>query len=946
MPDAPWIVVTAGGSGSGPGTVTYTVEANGPASRTGTILAAGRSFVVRQASDCVLPEVPRFSSYPSAPVVTGSSFTVAWAPVANLASSGFYEVRVAKNADCSAPSTQYTQEASVSVLTDAGPAATYCVQVLAHAGADCPPELVSAPSDRVVVEARPLPADFTVLQPLTPAARADRGTPPPTDSTVVFRNVGDSSGSLDLAALGGFFSISPAGTVAVPAGGDLTVRVVFDAASTSVAGVKAGQLVGSWSGADGRRSVAADVTLTVLEPSTVSTKGVRLEAVGSNRVWFRQPEGNPAPQDVAVRNTGSLPVRIAPSIGPGGSWLSVSGDFASPLPPGATRTFQLSVDRQRRASDDGAPPLSTGARIENVDGNPEDAAAFEVVDEEPTPPSAGTDRPEQEEEEFSVILGSSVSSTGTASRSRSVAHTGAEFLSDGWIRNRSADDVVVDLYYTPEGADGIEDPRVRKNTVVLGAYASYRLSDFVQGLFEATGSGHVEIRSQQLPQLSIRSSVDSLTSREGTPAQYGAELPLFVSGEGVGVATGTEVPQVGVLTGLRGPLSGSRTNVIFAETLGKPTSVRATLFDTDGRRLGEKAFTVNAYSKVQVNYDDPVLFPVPWSEGSLEYVATSGEGTVAALATVIDNASEAYVVRVAAVLERPKASASARRALAAASVTGYLPTATRQSSTAALYTTDLSVTNDSDTDVTLQVTYLPEAGLGSPAGPRPLFVPRRDPEGGPRAVVVRDVVKELTGAEANSRGMLRVEGDLSALVFSSETTTPIDPASPELGRSPSSLSPAPGVTTKFVGVFSKDSQEAVGVKLSSTDPVKQEVSHPSIEEWADFRTDLVLAELAGEPATVRVKLRKTGGATLGDPLVVSLAANERKQIDRVILAVTKPPAGVVEFRGIEVAVEAVSGKGRAVALATRVSNDPASKRADTFVLGPPVTGSASRGGKK
>ena len=45
-----WITVTAGSSGSGNGTVDYSVVANNGASRTGTITIAGATFAVEQAA--------------------------------------------------------------------------------------------------------------------------------------------------------------------------------------------------------------------------------------------------------------------------------------------------------------------------------------------------------------------------------------------------------------------------------------------------------------------------------------------------------------------------------------------------------------------------------------------------------------------------------------------------------------------------------------------------------------------------------------------------------------------------------------------------------------------------------------------------------------------------------------------------------------------------------
>lgn len=88
--NVPWIVVTAGGSGSGNGTVGYQVMANPGAARTGTLTIAGRTFKVNQAggSTCTFSISPGSTSVPAA----GASGTVsvttaggcAWTAVSNV----------------------------------------------------------------------------------------------------------------------------------------------------------------------------------------------------------------------------------------------------------------------------------------------------------------------------------------------------------------------------------------------------------------------------------------------------------------------------------------------------------------------------------------------------------------------------------------------------------------------------------------------------------------------------------------------------------------------------------------------------------------------------------------------------------------------------------------------------------------------------------------------
>ncbi len=936
-----WVTTVSGASGSGNGIVTYSVAANTGAARAGTITAAGKTFTIEQEAACVVPSTPQITSYPAAPLVAGNSFAVAWAPVSDLPAGGYYQVNVSNNAQCTSPLSVVTAGLAVTVETPPDIESVRCIQVRAISGSSCAPEYVSQLSAPVTVQARPLQASFVVIRGQSPAARVNLNGAPPANSTVIFRNVGRAPGTLTLSTLGGFFS-TPVALFVVAAGADFTASIEFDAGSTSTSGVKTGELTGSWADGGGNRSVAATVTLSVLEGASQPTGGMKLVPVGSNLVYFRASAGSqPDSQSISVRNSGTLPVRLAPVIGPGGSWLSIQGDFISALAPGTERTFDLSVDRSRRVTADGEPPLSTTVRIDNIDGNPEDAAIFNVFDEEPPPPVEGTNRVEVPASEYSFIFPSSVSSTtGEGSRRSLLSLDGTGFLSDGWLRNRGSDAITLDLYFTPAGAQGITDPSVKKNTIVLNAYSAYRLSDFVSGLFGATGSGHVEIRSPQLPQVSVRSTVDTIVSRDGVPVQYGGEIPVFINGEGISVPEAGTVGELTLLAGLRGPLAGYRSNIICAETVGKAISVRARLYDTSGKRLGEKVFSVNPYSKTQINSIDPELFPVPYDEGTVEIEPVSGAGTVSAFATVLDNRSRSYAVRLGTVQSKVRPGAKAPRVVN----TAFLPTVTSEKTVDSAYSTRVSITNGAEREARLLAVFVPEPGFGEASEPREIVIPRRDADG-PPGVSYNNVLKDLLGIEANARGMLKIEGDITGLVFSSDTTTPLDPKNPDLGYSLSSLNPAPGTEATFAGIFSVSSQEVFGVKQSESDTAKPEVSLPAIEEGAQFKTNLTLAELAGEIARARIILRKTGGAALGEPLFVDLGPYERKQIDRIISTVTKIPAGDAEYKDIEIVVQAVEGKGRAIGLVTRISSDAASKRMDTYVLGPPVT-NTKRGGKR
>jgi hypothetical protein len=56
--DRPWITITSGASGTGDGSVQFTVDANVGPDRTGTITVGGRTFTVSQASGCTFSVTP------------------------------------------------------------------------------------------------------------------------------------------------------------------------------------------------------------------------------------------------------------------------------------------------------------------------------------------------------------------------------------------------------------------------------------------------------------------------------------------------------------------------------------------------------------------------------------------------------------------------------------------------------------------------------------------------------------------------------------------------------------------------------------------------------------------------------------------------------------------------------------------------------------------------
>ncbi len=866
-----------------------------PASTGGGSAAAD---VTVAGSACVQPNTPSFlsSTGGNAAVRAGNSVTLTWSSSVALDPGGWYQVDSYSNGDCRTGLKQYRlDKPTLTIPTSTSQAGALCFVVRAISSQGC----ASGDSSHLTVAVQPGPAAFVVAQSAPIAAATSLNVPPP-PSTVVFKNIGFTAAPLAFRSTMAFAAASPASFPSVPPGGTVLVTLTYDPLSTTGRALLQGGLCGVWN--DGaEKTVCAAVTLTVFDKPPSPGDAAKPRISGSSEIHFISPPGTTPPtQVVTVTNPSGRAVRIAPGISPGGTWLFVAGDVLTAIGPGASRDLTLSVDRSKRATADGAPPVSTYLFLTNVDGPDGDRAIVTVFDEEPPATVSGTNRPYLGADEYSLILGSSVYAPGSG---------GTIFVSDGWIRNKAPGAVTADLYYTPSDTDGIGNTQVKRATITLQPYGTYRLSDFVRGLFGTSGSGSVEVRSSAIADLSVRTTVDALTVKNGTTVRYGAEIPTVHSREGVGPTNfgGASL----FLPGLRGGAgSASRTNVILTETSGRAATVALRLFQKDGTLLRETNVTVPPYSKTQVNGSNTSLFPdgANVDGASLEVKPASGSGSVAAFATVIDNASQGYTTRGGRFVTQVLSAASRRTQAASSRL--VIPTAAHASGqNNSFYTTAISVTNGVASDANLTLKYVVN---GQTVSSQPVTVPGRATANYP------DVIATLFGVADNTAGMIFVEGDAAKVVVTSDTSTLLDPTQPSFGLSPSTLS-----------AYAPESSYALGDPQSG--PPSSVVSHPALEESTRFRTNLILAEVQGSQTTVRVRLFPPGSG--GVPLAeksYTLNAFDRVQETNFMVKM----AGTGEYVDYETTVEWVSGAGRVLAVATKIDNDPESKRADVYVLGP------------
>jgi hypothetical protein len=106
----------------------------------------------------------------------------------------------------------------------------------------------------------------------------------------------------------------------------------------------------------------------------------------------------------------------------------------------------------------------------------------------------------------------------------------------------------------------------------------------------------------------------------------------------------------------------------------------------------------------------------------------------------------------------------------------------------------------------------------------------------------------------------------------------------------------------------------------------------SIEKSAQKRSNLVLLEVDGQPASVVVRLRSSAGDTLGEQ-TINVNPGEYRQITDVFGS-AGVNAGEGPFQDVEVSAQVVGGTGRVVALASVIDN--VSFNPEVFLLTAPA----------
>ncbi len=842
----------------------------------------------------------------------GQPYTVGWKPSEDLQSGGTYVVEVSRLAAFSQVEQTLTTPETAIVISIPDTSSEYRLYTRVRGVQPCGTESEnSAPQElRVQPSVTPSPGTSFIFTRPGPAWVAEKDSSPPSGSVKV-RNVGPKTDQISFIASGGFFEVEP-NVLLLETGEEKEVNLRVRATAMGTPGFFAGSL----EGLSGSSRIATPVTLQVVTAAS-GPDDVRVTA-SAGRVVFSAPRGqNPAPQ-VIVLSTGPLPpgttVYLAPSVGPGGMWLPLDPSaFAAPVPPSGDVVLTLSVDRSLRTAEDGLPPLRTILRVGIVGARGSSSfAVLEVVDiETPVPePGAGGLRPEGTD---SLILPVVIRGSGLH---------GSTFVSDAWIRNTGTASAPVEMYWTPLGADGRKDQRVlRTSGIVIPAGQTLQLSDIVQAAFGLSeGTGLVEIRSESLSSLLVRSSVQSTTGPDAS-LRFGGGVDPVLGGEGIGAEEGKlRLPWVQAML-------QKRYNVQISETAGAEASGWVAVFDSSGKRAGQPVpFSVLPRSVVAlpgiVDRAEPGRI---LENGYAEVRLLQGSGKVVATGQLIDNTTNSFASFSARVIPASTPAKRHRTSIRAAEDDLFVPAVVKSPGQGTLFSTRLSIENTSELvsgKVTLTYHYI-DGSTGKPAE-----IETSLGEIAPRAIkTYEDVIGEAFGFthETPTYGWMRLRtvpsnGESEAPLMGAEAliVALVDPTDPSKGEKQTRVA---GVTASSPDWTNKNNPDG-------------ERQLAGLEESPSRRTNFHAIEVSGKECRIQVRAIDKNANQVGQIREYTISPFQYFQLNQIFTA-TDPglEVGDAPWENLALSVKVLGGDGQILTFASL--NDNVSKQPEVLLLKAP-----------
>ena len=426
---------------------------------------------------------------------------------------------------------------------------------------------------------------------------------------------------------------------------------------------------------------------------------------------------------------------------------------------------------------------------------------------------------------------------------------GTNFVSDARVYNRGSQQAFVSALFTPSGLDGRARFSAMGLTIAPGQTVS--LDDVVRTLFGTAGTGTIELLGDVENLV-----VTSRTYNRGGAGTFGqfigsADPGAFIARDGGSLS----IPQLQNTPAFRA-------NVGIANIAGEAGTIRLVVFDESGVAVESRDIAIEPFGHQQV----PILGGLggrntPAARAEVSVIA--GGATVGAYGSVVDNVSgDSIYIPGSAV---PQAAVRTVPAVFRGNGAGN----TR-------WRTDLWLSNPTPVEQSAEVVFHDADGIERGRADV------RISAGG--SIAHLDVLESLLGLE-EAFGKLTISS--SRLLATSRIWTP--------GGS--------GSFGQFVAA--RGIEEAVGIGGLPSTAIQLEIS-------SAFRTNLGFTEIAGQPASVRVRVFDAGG---DEVLARDLGVAANGQVQLSLEGLGAPRRG-----NMRASFEVVGGAGRIAAYASVIDN--------------------------
>jgi hypothetical protein len=461
------------------------------------------------------------------------------------------------------------------------------------------------------------------------------------------------------------------------------------------------------------------------------------------------------------------------------------------------------------------------------------------------------------------------------------------FLSDVRLTNSGAAAINYQITFTPTETDGTKVSKITQVTVA--AQQTVALNDVVKNFFGLgataadSGFGALEIRPLNTSSAATFASSRLYASTSiGTFGQFIAAVPfrLFATKRTSGLPLPGDPPSGGTPTMSLQQVAQStrfRTNLGLAEGAGEPANGRIRVFNNLGAMLSELPYSLQPGEHKQMNlYISSKAGISNLEDGRIEVTVDSSTGAVTAYASVLDNVTTDPLAVMP--VEVAKVSASRYVLPGMADLPGDNN-----------FHSDIRVYNGGASAVTANFTYYPQ-GNGTPVTAPPRSIPAG------QVLAIDNVLPAMFNQTSTGGSIVITTSGNTSLVATGRTYTNV----------------AGGGT---YGQFIPGVTPAEGTGLG-----ERALQVLQLEQSEFFRSNLGLAELTGNSATIRISANFPDSIATPST-TLTLAPNEFPQLGLVLNSFAP---GAQTFNG-RITVEVIAGSGRVTAYASVIdgkSKDP------------------------